>query len=112
MPNFQGGTTAHRTRNDRTTRYLRITAGPQRDQYVHILVAEAKIGRKLLPDETVEHKNGDGLDCDPGNLIVVTRSENSKLMHERRKGRGETAAEPEPEPPSAPADTSFDTTTF
>jgi hypothetical protein len=65
-------------------KYLRIKAGPMRDKYVHILIAEAKLGRKLRPDETVEHRDGNGLNCDPDNLIVVTRSENTRLMHERR----------------------------
>lgn len=111
MSAFNGGVVTHRSRNHgNTTNYLRIKAGPCRDKYVHNLIAEAKIGRKLLPDETVEHLNGNGLDCSPDNLVVVTRAENSRLMQERLKAGGETAAEPEPGP--VDVDTSFDITTF
>jgi len=48
--------------------YLRITAGPLRGQYVHRLVLEAKLGRKLTNDEEAHHINGDRLDCRPENL--------------------------------------------
>lgn len=89
MPKFKGGTTEHKITKKNgyiyPTPYIRITCGPQRDCYVHTLIAEAKIGRKLEPGETVEHRNGNGLDNDPPNIIVVTRAENSALMHERRK---------------------------
>jgi hypothetical protein len=90
MPKFNGGTRPHKIFKKGKTyvnpaTYLRITAGPQRDQYVHMLVAKAKIGRDLLPGETVEHDNGNGLDCDPKNILVVSRGRNTQLMHERRK---------------------------
>jgi hypothetical protein len=48
--------------------YLQITAGPLRGVYVHRLVLEAKLGRKLEPDEEAHHKNDDRLDCRPENL--------------------------------------------
>jgi hypothetical protein len=81
-PVFSGGVAENSMHSD--IKYLRMKSGPQRDQYVHVLIAEAKIGRKLEPDETVEHLDGNGLNVDPGNLIVVTRAENTRLMHERR----------------------------
>lgn len=65
-------------------KYIRVCSGPQRDQYVHTLVLEAKLGRKLGPDETTEHKDGNGLNNDPANLIAVTRPHNTRLMIERR----------------------------
>lgn len=65
--------------------YLRISAGPLRGKYVHILVAEGMLGRALTPEETVEHKDGNGLNPNWQNLVVVTRPENTRLMHERRK---------------------------
>ena len=70
------------------TRYLRIRSGPLKGEYVHVLVAEAKIGRKLLPDETVDHLDGDGLNCAPENLEVVSREENVRRMHERHERNG------------------------
>jgi hypothetical protein len=48
--------------------YLQITAGPLRGKYVHILILEAKLGRKLRPDEEAHHLNCNRLDCRPENL--------------------------------------------
>lgn len=48
--------------------YLQITAGPLRGVYVHRLVLEAKLGRKLTADEEAHHINEDRLDCRPENL--------------------------------------------
>ena len=48
--------------------YLQIRAGPLRGQYVHRLVLEAKLGRKLADDEEAHHINADRLDCRPENL--------------------------------------------
>jgi hypothetical protein len=99
MPKFSGGIVEHRTRTTpgTPTRYLRIKSGPLRDQYVHVLVMEAKLGRKLTEDETVEHIDGNGLNPDPDNLIVVTRERNSQLLHERqsrvRSSRARAAAD-------------------
>jgi|SRR5262252_9165107 len=88
-----------KTRKDgkpRPTKYLRVTAGPQRGQYVHDLIAEARLGRKLEGDETVEHKDGDGLNVDPGNLIVVTKRVNTELRHSREmKARAAAAGQGE-----------------
>lgn len=90
MPRFTGGVSVNRPKHakdrpDSPQRYLRISAGPLRNQYVHVLVMEAKLGRKLTPDETVEHLDGDGLNPDPDNLVVVSRSENTAMMNDRRK---------------------------
>jgi hypothetical protein len=72
--------------NDKARKYLRISAGPQRGRYVHDLILEAKLGRKLTPGETAEHKNGNGLDVDPDNISgPIFRQENTKLMCQRLK---------------------------
>jgi len=62
---FNGGTKV----NDQG--YLQITAGPLRGVYVHRLVAEAKIGRPLLDNEVVHHRDGDRLNPHPDNLEVM-----------------------------------------
>jgi len=64
-PNWKGGVYV----NDEG--YLRISAGPLRDEYVHILVAEAKIGREIDPlKEEVHHVDGDRLNPHWNNLEV------------------------------------------
>jgi HNH endonuclease len=65
--------------------HIRVCAGPQRDEYVHTLVMEAKLGRKLLPGETVDHENGNPLDNAWTNLVVKTNSENVRARHARRR---------------------------
>ena len=56
----------------------------------HRLVVEKFIGRKLLPDEIVHHKDNDGRNNDISNLEIMSRSEHAKLhyipptTHERR----------------------------
>lgn len=62
-----------------TNGYLRVTAGPQRNRYVHMLVMEAKLGRELLSNETVDHIDGNRLNNDWRNLRVVERDANAAL---------------------------------
>jgi hypothetical protein len=85
---FRGGVSINHC-NDKTRRYLRIRSGPQKGRYVHDLILEAKLGRALLPGETAEHVDGNGLNCDFTNIIgPVNRSENTNLMQRRRNGAG------------------------
>lgn len=93
-PPFSGGVSvnySHGRRNkdgelrENPARYLIIRAGPQRGKYVHDLIMEAKLGRELEKDETVEHKDGNGLNVDPSNLIVVTKRVNTRLRYQREQ---------------------------
>lgn len=43
----------------------------------HVLVAEQKIGRKLLPREVAHHLDHDKLNNAPGNMVVWTHGEHS-----------------------------------
>lgn len=83
MSKFSDGTYVNRC-HDPNRRYLRISAGPQRGRYVHDLILEAKIGRPLRMRETAEHKDGNGLNCDPNNIVgPVSRAENTRMARER-----------------------------
>jgi len=46
--------------------------------YEHDLVAEGQLGRALLPNEVVHHRNGDKTDNTPTNLEVLTASSHIK----------------------------------
>lgn len=65
--------------------YLRVCAGPQRDEYVHRLIAEALMRRPLKPHETVDHKDQNSLNCHPCNIQVLSWSDHGKLSNARRK---------------------------
>lgn len=65
--------------------YLRITAGPQRNCYVHRLIAEAMLGRPLRKDETVHHKDGNTLNNRWTNLEVLLLSDHARLGNAEAK---------------------------
>jgi transposase-like protein len=46
---------------------------------LHRLVMEKKLGRPLVSDEIVRHRDGDLLNNDPGNLVIVSREEHFRL---------------------------------
>lgn len=53
--------------------------------YVHILVAEWKLGRVLTDDEIVHHVDGDKLNNSPSNIeVTASHSAHSKLHGARR----------------------------
>lgn len=58
--------------------YYEITQGCQKGRLVHDVIAEEKIGRKLLPTEVAHHINEVKTDNRPENIQVMTRSEHSK----------------------------------
>ena len=80
MAKFAGG-----TRVD-SKGYLTIKAGPHRDVRVATLVLEAKLGRKLRPDEDCHHKNGDKLDTGEcgSNLEALGKTEHGAVSNKQR----------------------------
>ena len=68
MAAFKHGTTIHRNGG-----YPRLSVGPHRYRYIHVLVAEAMLGRELQKDEHVHHMNGDVRNPKWTNLLVITK---------------------------------------
>lgn len=64
--------------------YLVIKAGPHRDKRVHIMVAEAMLGRELKPDEDVHHKDGNKLNCHWTNLEVLGKDVHGAMSNRQR----------------------------
>lgn len=78
MPKFSGGVSIN------SNGYLVIKAGPHRDKYVHIMVAEAMLGRELRPDEDVEHRDADKLNPHWSNLVVLGKSEHGAVSNRQK----------------------------
>lgn len=51
--------------------YPRMSCGPQRSKFVHVLVMEARLGRELKPSETIHHKDGNTKNPHWTNLLVI-----------------------------------------
>lgn len=50
-------------------------------KHLHRIVAEEKLGRKLLPGEVVHHIDGNKRNNDPGNLMVFSSQEEHAAWH-------------------------------
>lgn len=59
--------------------YAEITRGEHKGRLQHRVVAEQKIGRKLLPNEVVHHINHQRSDNRPENLEVMTWTAHASL---------------------------------
>lgn len=69
--------------------YIAFTAskanGEHAGKFLHKVLAEWKIGRKIDRGEHVHHVDGDKLNNHPDNIIVLTASEHARLHSEKRK---------------------------
>ena len=68
---------------------LRYTGSPRnyvklKGRHMHRVVIEQVLGRKLLPNEIVHHRDGDKWNNDPSNLVVMTQSEHLTLHNHIR----------------------------
>jgi hypothetical protein len=92
MAAFKGGVSRHSNGG-----YLKITAGPLRNKLVHVLVAEAALGRPLKKDEVIHHKDGNVKNPHPSNLLVMDSAthnavSNRQYWYLRQKFSREDAA--------------------
>jgi len=55
-------------------------------KYLHRIISEKKLGRKLRTDEHVDHINGDPDDNRPENLRVVSKAKHNEIT-DRNGGR-------------------------
>lgn len=59
--------------------YFEFTRGENKGRSVHVVTAEAIIGRRLRAGEQVHHKDGNKQNNNPENLQVMTISEHMRL---------------------------------
>jgi hypothetical protein len=64
--------------------YRRVNVGAGKVEYEHRLVVERHLGRKLTPEENVHHIDGDTLNNEPSNLMIVSRGEHMTLHNLER----------------------------
>jgi hypothetical protein len=92
LPKFRNGTYVNKTKAKRrkVSKYLRISAGPLRGEYVHRIVAAAKIGRELTPKETIDHEDGNSLNDHWANLSEpISWEEHGRRTAERLRRQKE-----------------------
>lgn len=84
--------------------YILIRVGPDHHladvrgyAYEHRLVAEEKLGRRLLPGEQIHHRDGDKANNDPGNLEVVGSVAEHFVHHRSTGSRRRKPNEPNPQ---------------
>ena len=70
--------------------YAYVTTGPDRGRLVHRVVMERVLGRKLDSAEHVHHIDGNGLNNDPSNLMLVSNSEHTRIHNEQRRAAMES----------------------
>ncbi len=66
--------------------YLEITRGADKNRSVHVVKMEQHIGHKLNASEVVHHVDRNRQNNDIGNLVLMTRSDHTKL-HRKEKAQ-------------------------
>lgn len=68
--------------------YPRFSSGPHRGQYVHRVLKERQVGRKLKPEEEVDHKNGKREDFNTKNTQVMSKPKHARKTNITRRKKG------------------------
>ncbi len=84
------GDPLHKSRNSPGEGYIRrdgykVFHDKRKLFYDHRIIMEKHLGRKLLPTETIHHKNGNASDNSIENLIITDRN-NHMSFHKKPKG--------------------------
>ena len=82
---MKNGTRNHSSKKRPEDVYIRISSGKQRYQYVHRLIAAAKIGRDLFDTEVVHHIDGDTRNNHFSNLEITTWQKHGKITRNKYK---------------------------
>lgn len=67
-----------------TNGYVEYTRGPHKGRSVHVIAMEARLGRRILPDEHVHHIDGIKTNNSIDNLALVTVAAHARL-HRREE---------------------------
>ncbi len=76
--------------------YIVLEAKRGQKFHLHRLIMEAKLGRRLRPDEIVHHIDGNKMNNHPDNLAITNRSEHAKIHRDDEIHR--FVAEPQGQP--------------
>lgn len=69
--------------------YIEYTRGANKGRSQHVVIMEARIGRRLHRDEVVHHIDGDRSNNHPDNLALMTRAAHTRLhRREERLAKG------------------------
>lgn len=71
--------------SQKSSGYRQITRGEHKHRGEHVVIMEQRLGRRLLPDESVHHIDGDPSNNNENNLALMTRSGHARLH--RREDR-------------------------